>query len=558
MKMRLKNSSHHWYFWTGIVGLLLIEFILFQTYVHREITPFYPANFDQAGYLDLSYSLYEKTRQEGLLAQFKNGSLGFATSFSFILQTVVTFLLFGASRGIALAIGFVYFAALQLLTIKVALNVTGKRSLTLLLWGWLLSVATTFFWAGGIFDFRIDFMAACLFGMIITACIQSDIFLDKKWTTITVILSAYLILLRYITATYLFGIYFALLGYLILTCVLENKKHHPTTLIKLRIKHLLISLLAIILIIAPFLWSSWAAFYNYYVGNHVFSNEKYIRAAQVGVTNIASSLIYYPISILKDHLGPLALSLISLSLLGTFFLRKPTLQENNRAMSDLLVRTFLILCIFVPIFILTLDYSKSPVVGDITVVPILWLTLWVIHRSYKESSKKFQYFILFITTLTLICGMFHYVQTTLHRTSRLQKQNLQQITKMYLDLGYYLHAQGKDDPRYSADRIADYLVPQALATLFYEHNGILLHPSNNLLGGNNFFAINKQDAIKTLNSTNIFIVNLDTYPKVRADYPFNDCLNQFRPTLRNIAERTFIKLGDYELKGYKYRVYVKT
>lgn len=555
MKIRLNNPANHLFFWLSIIGLMLIEFILFRIYVTRELVLFYPNNFDQAGYLAQSYIQYENTLSEGLLTQFKNGSFGLATSFTFILQTVIAFMLFGASRFTALAIGFIYFAALQILMIKVALDVTGKRLFALLLLGLLLSVTTTFYWAGSIFDFRIDFMAVCVFGMVVSAVIQSDIFLSKKWTIITAFLSAYLILLRYITATYLFGIYFALLAYLFF---LIRKKNNSVDLIKLRIKHIALCLVITILIVAPFLWSGWAAFYHYYVGNHVFSNEKYIRAAQVGVTSFFSSLYYYPKSIIKDHLGPLALSFIFLSMLGIGLISKR--MRFKIAAKDILtnlVSVFLILCILVPIMILTLDYAKSPVVGNITVVPILWLVTWVIFLAYTKSpTQLFKNFIILVTMLSLLGGMIHYVTSTLHRTSKRQKQNLYQITQMYLDLGNYLNAQGKDHALYSSDRIADYLVPQVLSIIYYENKGVLLHPASSLFGST-LYAIDKEAAIKTLKTSDIFIVNLDTYSTVAADYPFNDSLNQLRPELRKLAEHTFLTLGDYELNGYKYRVYVK-
>lgn len=372
----------------------------------------------------------------------------------------------------------------------------------------------------------------------------------------TIILSAYLILLRYITATYIYGIFFALLGYLLLTLFFENKHARPTIEAKQRIKYLSLSILAISLLIAPFLWSGWEAFYHYYVDNHVLSKEKYIRASQVGVHDFMTALVYYPKSILAHHLGSLCLSLIGIAGLGSFILFK--LEHKRFAKSSLsLILCFLLLSIMVPIAILSLDYSKSPVVGNVTVVSILWLIVWSVFAMYQRChSKLFTWFILAISTAAFISGAWHYGKTTGHHYSALQRKNLNQITQMYMDIGTYLYSNNKFNAILSTDRIADYLVPQHITILFYEKNKILLRPASSKLGST-LYEINKDDAIASVRGSDVFIVNQSSYPHIRDDYPFNNSLNLIRPDLRTIAKREFIRLGDYSINGYPFGVYIK-
>ncbi|MHB1947174.1 MAG: hypothetical protein ACYCQI_03565 [Gammaproteobacteria bacterium] len=559
MKTHQNVFSSNALFWFFIFTLIVVEYLYFRSYLVREIIGYYPRHFDQAGYLSLSYPLYEAILNDGILAQFKNGSIGFATTFSFNLQTVFAFILFGVSRFSAFLIGFIYFAVLQLLLVKVAKDLTNKWFFPILLLGLLLSSATIFYWAGGIFDFRIDFMAFCLFGMIITCIIRSDIFINKKWTFFVVILSVYLILLRYITLLYIFGIFLTLLGYLFLLLYFENKKGRTTDEIKIRIKHISISLIAIILFISPFLWSGWDAFYHYYIGNHVLSNEKYLRAAQMGVKNIITNLFFYPKSILRDHIGLLTLGLILLSIIGTYVLYKiKKIPKNIKAQSINLTLFFLLLCILIPIFLLTMDYAKSPVVGNITIIPILWMVVWSIFIIYKNSNNKWlTNFLIIMSVLSLILGVNHYIQFARKHTYTSQKDSLNQINRMYTDIGYYLHLKGKDDAIFSSDRIADFLIPQVLTVIFYEQNGILLRPSGSALGYTNLYETTKEIATKELQNSDVFIVNLGTYPVVPADYPFNTSMNALRAGLRDWAQNKMTKLGDYEIYPYKFRVYVK-
>ena len=46
-------------FWGLIITLIISEYLLFRTYVLREISNNYPAWSDQTAYLTLSYTLYE-------------------------------------------------------------------------------------------------------------------------------------------------------------------------------------------------------------------------------------------------------------------------------------------------------------------------------------------------------------------------------------------------------------------------------------------------------------------------------------------------------------------
>lgn len=542
----------------GIFVLILVEFILFREYILREIISYYPTNFDQAGYLAQSYTVYENAISDGLFKQFKSNSMFLATSYAFMPQTVLAYLLFGASRFTAFATGFIYFAILQILLVRVAANLTGQRSFAILLLGLFLCTTTLFYWAGSLFDFRIDFMAMCLFGIVVTCALQSNLFLNIKWTIITVLFSACLILLRYITATYLIGIYLSFFAYLLAISYLKSRQGLPSAEFKQRAKHLCFALLGMIIILSPFVWTGWEAFYHYYVDNHFLTKEKYIRATQVGVKNLMTALIYYPKSVISEHIGSRAYYLILISLLGIWGLDKYIYKLPNQGNKiNNLILPFLILCILVPIAILTMDYSKSPVVGNITVIPILWLTVWIVFIIYSRTrASLLKHFIVLVAAISLILGISHFIKTTGHHSSATQRKNLQQITQMYIDIGDYLHAKNCYQAIFSMDRIADYLVVQALTVLYYEKKGILFHPGNTRMGST-LYELNQDEALTALRNSDVFIVNQETYPKVRDDYPFNQSMNLIRPMLRNTAEHEFIKLGDYTFNNYQYRVYIK-
>jgi hypothetical protein len=54
----------------------------------------------------------------------------------------------------------------------------------------------------------------------------------------------------------------------------------------------------------PILVRNWENLYDYYVVGHVLSGEQNVRAAGVGVFSLTDHLLFYPRSLVFDHLGP--------------------------------------------------------------------------------------------------------------------------------------------------------------------------------------------------------------------------------------------------------------
>lgn len=539
----------------SICTLLFIEYFLFRSYAVREIIDFYPANFDQAGYLAQSYITHENILKEGWLTQFKNGLIGIATSYSFILQTVIIFSFFGASRLAALTLNFVYFAALQIIVVKVARDITQRYLFAFLMLGLLLSIKTPFYWAGGLMDFRIDFMAFCLYGIWISCLLKSQIFLDRKWTVITTLVGVYLILLRYIAATFIFGTLSLLFG-LFLIYYYRNKSE--ISIVKLRIKNIFISGTATLFCILPFLWNSRAAIYHYYIAGHFLTNEKYIRAAQVGVVNFITNIQYYPYSIFKDHIGPKLAIILFISLLGsyimTLFSRNISKKINSSSNS---ITVCLFFTILVPIIILTADIAKSPVVGGIVTIPLIWLGLWLVFLIYNKNhnNKILRLFLSGLTILSVAYGVGSYSNFMRTKGDPIQRASLVQISKMYDDIGNYMYKHGMDYLIYSSDHIRDFIIPQVLSIVYYEKHGVLLKTGPTLLGS----SINEvplDQAVKNLRLSNVFITNLNSYSQIPGEYPFDIAIQKITPDLQKIAGKEFVTLGDYNFNNSRFRVYV--
>src|SRR5262249_46507766 len=149
-----------------LLTLFCFEAVLFFWQVSREIAPFYPSNFDQLSYYLSTYDLIEQFRTSGWSA-FVTTFLqpGHATGVTFVIQGALLSLLGGANRTALISINLLYFLALQLVLFDTVRARTGNINLAWAAVAILLSFSTVFNVVGGIYDYRIDFAAMCLYGI---------------------------------------------------------------------------------------------------------------------------------------------------------------------------------------------------------------------------------------------------------------------------------------------------------------------------------------------------------------------------------------------------------
>ena len=569
-KKNFDNYNYKWAIW--ICVLFVFEFFLFKRYVSIKVENFYPAQFDQAAYLPLFYRTYEAIQKQGFISGLVN-SPTLANAILFPIQASISFLIFGASRFNALLINFVYLIALQLYCILTVKAVFKKSYLAILFLGMFLCINAPFSReSGGLFDVRTDLIAFCAYGIFVCSVIRSQFFLDRKWSVLSALMACLTILLRTITLVYFSGIIACLLVYLLFK---QIKGFHAQTVIhkenKTRLVNLILFCVSIAIIAVPWVWMNKEALYNYYVVGHILNGEKYIRALEAGITNTWQSIFYYSHSLLFIHIGNLALTFfISLfllySLLHIIYKKyNPSFFSSQKSRSTITMNTetwrmgtiFLLASIFVPMIILTLDVSKSPIVANIMVTPTIWLFFWYYAYIDSRIGPKERRDSLFkkLAIILLLIGLVNMTHELLVRHSKRQLKDLPVITKMYLDIGNYITMKKWQTPNIGFDQVCDYLTSGGIETLYYESRGKLLNLGVNARLGGSIFAITEKDALAGLQSVNVLIINLNNnYPK--SFYPYNQTILPLRSVIINYAENHFKILGDYQFKNAIYRVYV--
>ena len=289
----------------GMVWFVLLgELMLFLTVYHREISWCPPTNFDQAVYLDRSYLLQESVAHSGLqelLRPFVTG--GHDNGIALPVEGALLGLFIGPARLARLFVGFIAFVLLQLCVYFSATRIWKNRSYGLVALGLVLSQSTAWFWAGGLFDYRIDFLAYCLFGIWTCLVLRSGMFHDRKWAIASALVGVLLVLNRFFTIIYLSGVLLGFGAALVVVWMFLGRGEPPELNLKKRYSNLAISSLILLAGTIPLLLLNAKAIYGYYVYPHLISGEQYVRAREFGVTDLSTNLAFYPKSIVLDHLG---------------------------------------------------------------------------------------------------------------------------------------------------------------------------------------------------------------------------------------------------------------
>ena len=160
--------------WLGIALLFVLEYGLFSQYVVRELAWAPPGYHDQSVYLGQSYDIFETIVSEGVWKGIVRGwRESGANGTQLSIQGALLYLFLGTSRLTALTLNFAYFLLFQAALAATLRWYSGRWSAAFLGIGLALTAKSTFLGAGGMMDFRIDFVASCLFGTFI--CVVSPL-----------------------------------------------------------------------------------------------------------------------------------------------------------------------------------------------------------------------------------------------------------------------------------------------------------------------------------------------------------------------------------------------
>lgn len=543
--------------WVLLFFLFVVEYTFFYQYATREVIWAYPNNHDQLTSLIQAYRLYEDILSHGFGAMLRKLVEPTPQGVLFPIQGAFMCLLFGGTRISCLNLNFVYFVVLQLALFYTIRSLTGSIVLGFIGLGLLLSQDVGFFWAGGLFDFRIDFVAYCLYGTWVCMVLRSDLFRDKKWTAIAGGVAVITVLTRFITAAYIGAAEALVLIYLLWKYFMQRSNTNAMVQVKARLRGVGIFTVIVSIFVLPVFWMNRESIKAYYVVGHVTSNEKYIRANEAGVYDIFGHLYYYPASIARDHLGPtfiaLSILLAAIFLLTTLSAREKPKPKTDPISTDALF--FIVACVIAPVSILTLDVAKSPVVGSITAVPMLLAVafgIFLMGRSFIFNKSTLAYrTCLTSAIISMLVGAFNYAQhLSTHGVFARRRSDVEQLSALYGWAHRFSKRMNWEHPVLSVDQVSDSLYAPAFQVAIYEKTGEFMDFRGGL--GYEIFGVSEYDAIRALEKSDFVFL---TSSAIASPYPFYQSMNQLRPILRNWCDSHLVlyktmKFDDFNLFAY--------
>jgi hypothetical protein len=292
--------------------------------------------------------------------------------------------------------------------------------------------------------------------------------------------------------------------------------------------------------------------------------ERYVRAAQLDIKDLAGHLSFYPKSVVQDHLGKMffwgSAVAIACGLAARLLARRENAPAKPPARRDeefLLQFTFLLVALLCPIVVLTLDISKSAIVGGIVGGPaallVVAITAAAAPKTSKLDSSHGERLLAACALVIVALGLFNQLShASKHWPAHAQRDDLKrldQLNKTLIDLAKEYQW---SSPWISYDVISGWLNAGSPTISAFEQSRELIefHP----MLGNGIMGVDRQEAISLLKQSDFLI--LTTLPKVGM-LPFDRRIAKYWDDLKAWADNNMIVARIVPFSGFTATVYVR-
>jgi len=567
-----------------LLALFAAEATIFCFQVARNIAPYYPPNFDQLSYFLATYDLIHQLRAKGFSALLTELLLpSQATGTTFILQGALLSYIGGANRTALLSINLLHFLALQLVFFHTVRLRTGHSQFAWIGAALLLVLATIFANPGGIYDYRIDFSALCLYGIWTCLVIWSDTFLHG-WRSFAAAAAAILLIFsRFFVIIYVGSVYGGLLVAALYTIWRSASSSRRAVAVR-RTRNIVVfgTLVGVIGLMRLFV--SREAIYDYYVVGHVLGDEKYIRAHELGLYSVWDHLLFYPESIVGIHVGLLAILMAAaITLLAVVVAWSSPRVSGGQLLGRLCRFRFdfamLGLATMVPIAVLTINVAKSPVVGGIVVVPVVLAVVLVLAAVWPPDKPRFPIWQWSAPQSILVTGALRafsgvsptaiialiamavsvpaFISRGLSSQQVLPRSELERITELAKTIAEYALDNGLTRPTMSSDRIVDFqnIGTPKLFSIEMLHRELNIDPRFGH-GPYGIFATSREDALRLFAESDIIVLT-DPVTDRSVPYPMNSKIPEYWDEVWRWTVQNRVLLYSTDILKIPFRVFVR-
>ena len=535
----MTNSRRHGAGGLAVLLWLVAQWILFSGYVAREIAWAYPGGSDQVATLARAYQTNEVLRTQGLVAGIREGlATSGAGSTLLPLQAALFQQAFGRTRLGGLAVGFLYFAAFEVVLVLCLLRLSGRWSVAALGLGLLLCAQSPFLAVGGLTDLRQDLSAAALLGVFVAAGVRAQAFARKGWSVAAAAAALLLISIRTLTVVYLVGI----LGAFALLVWWRSRRAPVGDAWRARRGGLAWAGGIVVLATAALVTFRWRAIHDYYVVGHLTGPDRLILDA--GVRALGDVLLFYPRSFARDHAGwPLIaaglLAVLAAGLVGRGRARSPETADTSASLALAAV------AFAVPFVVLTADVAKSPVVIGIVIGPwVLLVVLAVVRLSGAVAGAvlpgRVERTLALLAAAAVALGLG--TQWTRFRApGRFAglAAEVQSVKDLHGLVAQRARARGWTAPTVTVDRLEESLVPSLATTESAERHGFVQRVR---FGVWRFGPVAREEAEDSIDRSEFVVLSSTTRPLA---LPFEESMRELHPLLVERCARAHDAIGRF-------------
>jgi hypothetical protein len=213
--------------------------------------------------------------------------------------------------------------------------------------------------------------------------------------------------------------------------------------------------------------------------------------------------------------------------------------------------------LLVPLLILAANMSRSPIVGNIGLAPLLWLvmvTLVVAARLHRPDGQQLyrEYCLAALAVVVVAVGLAthfsRYSQTTSMTKTR---DEVIHLLKLYDDIGRCCADYHWKCPVISTNCTADYCNYGVARVLLYERLGMPCEAKPGL--GNSLFKMPQAEALALVRGSD-FVLLIDPVPP---QYPFEKSMRAIMPKLRAVCKSEFQRRRTIQFGGRKLTLFVR-
>jgi hypothetical protein len=402
---------------------------------------------------------------------------------------------------------------------------------------------TTWNLIGGLFDFRMDFVAVCLYGTWTALVLRSGVFRSPGWSCLAGAAAGFLLLTRFVAMVHVLGV---TAGLTVLFAVMARRRY-PLE-VGVRARNLALSTATALVLFLPGFVPSWSAFRSYYA---LTDEELALRATQAGVFTLFDNIAFYPHAVAMAHLGPDFLD-VSIAVVGALALARLLHGDRGRsALRDpMLAVPFLLGAVVWPVLALTIHPSKASQTAGIVGIP---LALLVALAARAAAPRPRAWARAAAAAVLLFAGLFQADQAVRHSVPVLQgRKELDDWSTLVRWLNAYAVEQRLASPVISVDLISSRINAPAITSGGFEITRDFVK-WRGLLGAG-IGSIDREKALGLLERSDVVV--LTTLPKDEP-YPFHISLEAFRQDLEDWTARSMTLARTFDFGAGVVRVYVK-